>query len=75
MKNGSQQAMKPPITILSVWAVLVSRRNDDTLEAGSKFNMEASKLRDSGLVRRGMEDLYKLAVLDGVIGSGMWLNW
>lgn len=70
MKNGSQQAMKPPITILSVCAVLVSRRKEDTLEAGSKFSMEASKLRDSGLVRRGNVDLlYKLAALDGVSGS------
>lgn len=70
MKNGSQQAMKPPITILSVWAVLVSLRNEDTLEAGSKFNIEASRLRFSGLVRKGNVDLlYKLADLDDVNGS------
>lgn len=69
MKNGSQQAMKPPITILSVCAVLVSLRKDDTREAGSKFNMEAFKLRDSGLVRSGREDLYKLPALDGVSDS------
>lgn len=62
--------MNPPITILSVCAVLVSRRKEDTLEAGSKFSIDASKLRDSGLVRRGSVDLlYKLADLDGVSGS------
>lgn len=70
MKNGSQQAMKPPITMLKVCAVLVSLLNEDTLEAGSKFSMEASKLRDSGLDLSGRDDLvYRLAVLEGVTGS------
>lgn len=43
--------------MLRVCAVFVSLRNEDTLEAGSKFNMEASKFRDSGRDLIGSEDL------------------
>lgn len=56
MKKGSQQAMKPPITILRVWAVFVSRRKEETRVAGSKLRVAASKLRDSGRGRCGVND-------------------
>uniref|UniRef100_A0A8W7PKN4 Uncharacterized protein n=1 Tax=Anopheles coluzzii TaxID=1518534 RepID=A0A8W7PKN4_ANOCL len=35
-KNGSQQAMNPPTTMLSVWAVFVSRFSDE-MRIGMRF--------------------------------------
>lgn len=69
MKNGSQQATNPPTTMLRVCAVFVSRRNEDTRVAGSKFRTDTSRFRDSGRERLVALGVYRLAVRCGVNAS------